>query len=68
MLCCSMKLYGFERHVKTIGREGYENSVNRYRWNGTRGCFKAGLLSLPGRTEKTHVIMLCYLVYILKGN
>jgi len=55
-------------HVKTIGREGYENSVNQYRRNGTRAYLKACLLSLTGRTEKTHVLVLCYLVYILNSN
>jgi len=36
MLRCP-KTYGFERHVKTIAREGYENSVNQYRREGTAG-------------------------------
>jgi hypothetical protein len=51
-----------------IGREGYENPVNQYWREGRRGYFKACLLSLLGRTEKTRVIMLYYLVYILKDN
>ena len=44
-----------------------------WKWTNTGGKERGAtssyvLLSLRGRTEKTHVIMLCYLVYILKGN